>query len=163
MSPQPPQTSTPACSLLEIHRRDYANNREPKNSLVSGSGGAAGGLTVTQWLRAVKTAARVAGWDDDKTVGYAILALVNPAATWLDTIDEYRTTGVITWDTFQSEILCRFNEDPDEVIDRLFSRRQGYDEDVKSFSDDYVRMVGLAESTGVPYPSRCKLGGTGMH
>ena len=113
-------------------------------------------LDVHQWLRAADKAATCFEWKPEKKLAMAMLSLEGPAADWLDTFPD---SDSITWEEFKQGLVERFGEEPQEVIDKLTARRQGADEPVRAFTDDYTRLLAKAEATSNKIPAQLQLKG----
>ena len=63
------------------------------------------------------------------------------------------------WSAFKEKITERFTEDPQEIIDKLTTRRQHPNEDVRTFTDDYTNLLAQAKATGSNIPERLQIKG----
>ena len=100
-------------------------------------------LSISQWIRKVEIAAKSQEWTEHQQMCMAQLSLEGPALTWLDTIQN----DEIPWLAFKKAITDRFTEDPQEIIDRLATRKQLPQEDVRTFTDDYTNLLAQAKAT----------------
>ncbi len=97
-------------------------------------------LSIHQWIRKVGIAAKFQNWNDKQQTCMAQLSLEGLALTWLDTIQE----DDMPWPAFKEKItvrFTRFTEDPQKIIDKLTTRRQQHNEDVRTFTHDYTNLL----------------------
>ena len=90
---------------------------------------------VHHWVRHLEMEAASAHFDDQQLLYKACSNLTGAAASWLDTI------VLSTWSDFKVSLINRFGEQPEVIVNKLYSCRQDRSEDVASFADRFQQLT----------------------
>ena len=93
-------------------------------------------------------------WDEAKCCIMSRLALRGPALRWVEMLGNN-----FTWEYFKTQLVERYGEKPEEIMDKLRCRVQGQNETVGSYTDDYFSLLTRAAATDNPIPDKMQKSG----
>jgi len=111
-------------------------------------------MTVNQWCTNVELTTTAYEWDEAKCCIMSRLALRGPALQWVEILGNQ-----FTWEHFKTQLNERYGEKPEEIIDKIRCRVQGFNESAGSYTDDYFGLLTRPSATGNPIPDKMQKSG----
>lgn len=111
-------------------------------------------MSVTQWCTHTELTADAYKWDEPKCCIMARLVLRGPALQWVEMLG-----NEFTWAHFKAQIINRYGEKPEQILDKIRCRVQGLHESVASYTDDYFSLLTRAGASDNPIPAQMQKSG----
>lgn len=106
-------------------------------------------LTVEEWCDHVQLIITACEWDEAKSCLMTRLALRGQALLWIG-----RLGNSFTWTHFRTQIIGRFGESAEELINKIQTRVQLVNESVGSYTDDYFNLLSRVSATEYAIPDK---------